>query len=170
MAIVEVGIATVQVGDSAKKFASASFYVTPANARLYLAAANQAARDATDVGVLLLAALNISRATATQQYKKWTCGLEFINDAFVFPGIDDAIYNSNKWKVTGNTTNAGIPSVDTVYVPEYLVTGVEMESDGISADLDEAPVSAFVTAFLATARSKFHTAFTSVISIQRNDS
>jgi len=170
MAIVEVGIASFQVGDSAKKLASGSFYVTAAKARLYIAAADQTARDATAVGLLLSTALSITRAAATNQYKKWACGIDFLNDAYAPPAIDAGIYNSNKWKVTGNTTNAGVPAIDTVYVPEYLITGVVMASDGISADLTDAPVSAFVTQFIASALSKYYTAFTSVISIQRNDS
>jgi len=163
-------IASVQVGDSAKKLGSASFIVAAADAQAYIAAANAAARAATDVGVLLLSALAISRADAVSGWKKWSIQADFLNTLFEYPEPDDGIYISNKWKVTFSTTNAGIPAVDTVYVPEYLVTGVVMDSNGISADLGDAPIDAFVTAFEATALSKYRTAVTAVLSIERNDS
>lgn len=170
MAIVEQFIASLQVGDSAGKFGSGSVRVSAVDARAYLAAADQTARDATKVGLLLDAMIDVTRAAATNTYKKWSVECNFINDAFVYPAADAGVYISNKWKVTGATTNNGLPAVDTFYIPEYLVTGVEMESDGISADLDEEPVANLVVQILDTALSKYGTAFTSVLSIQRNDS
>lgn len=163
-------IASVQVGDSAKKLGSASFIVSAADAKAYIAAADATARAATDVGLLLDAALDITRASLVSGWKKWSIQADFLNTAFEYPVPDDGIYISNKWKVTFSTTNAGIPAIDTVYVPEYLVTGVVMSSDGISADLTDAPMDAFVAAFEATALSKYRTAVTAVLSVERNDS
>ena len=172
MALVERGFASWQAIDSANKESSGSFYVTPANARSYLAAADQAARDATAVGLLLSRSMAISRVSeVANSYRVFAdVGIRWINDAAVKPGTAAAVYRSNKWKVTGRTTNAGFPATDTVYIPEYLITGVDMESDGISAVLTDQPVQDFVTSFVATALSRFNTAFTAVISIQRNDS
>lgn len=171
MALVEVGRASFQLIDSANKESSGSFRVSPANARAYLAAADQAARDATAVGLLLARGLAITRGSeVANSYKLYaSVGIDWVNDAAVKPSQAAAVYRSNKWKVTGRTTNNGVPAIDTVYVPEYLITGVDMESDGISADLTDQPVADFVTSFVATALSKFGTAFTSVLSIQRND-
>lgn len=170
MAVVEAGRVSVQVGDSAGKLSSASFNVTAAAAKAWVDAADQAARDATAAGTLLATALAISRASASTDWKQEEGCKIAINDTFAYPATSLAQYNSNKWAVKGMTDNAGFPSIDTVYVPQYLITGVVMESDGVSALLSDAPVSAFVTAFLATALSKFYTPFTSVISIKRNDS
>lgn len=170
MAEVETYIASVQLGDSARRLGSASFVVAAADARAYIAAADAAARLATDVGVLLDAAVKVTRATGAQYWKKWSIQADFLNDAFIYPTPEDGIYITNRWKVTFSTTNAGIPAVDTVYIPEYLVTGVAMDSDGISAQLDDAPIDDFVSAFLATGLSKYRTAVTGVLSIQRNDS
>jgi len=114
--------------------------------------------------------IDVTRAAGTNGYKKWSVESNFINDAFAFPADDSAIYNSNKWKVTGKTTNAGLPVIDTFYIPEYLVTGVVMESDGISASLSDEPIANLVVQILDTALSKYGTAFTEVVSIQRNDS
>lgn len=172
MALVEVGRASLQLIDSADKLSSPSFRVSPANARAYLAAADQSARDATAVGLLLGRTLAITRGSeVANSYKIFAdVGIQWVNDAAVTPSTASAVYRSNRWKVTGRTTNNGVPAIDTVYVPEYLITGVVMESDGISADLTDQPVQDFVTSFIATALSKYGTAFTAVLSIQRNDS
>lgn len=170
MAIVEQFIASLQVGDSAKLFGSGSVRVSPTDARAYIAAADQTARDATKVGLLLDSFIDVSRAAASNFYKKYSVESNFINDAFVYPATGDAIYKSNKWKVTGATTNAGLPAIDSFYIPEYLVTGVVMESDGISADLTDEPILNLTVQVIDTALSKYGTAFTSVLSVQRNDS
>jgi len=115
--------------------------------------------------------IDVTRAAGTNGYKKWSLESNFINDSYAAPADDAGIYNSNKWKVTGQTTNGGLPAVDTFYIPQYLVTGVQMESDGISANLDDAGIMAnLVVQILDTAISKYGTAFTSVLSVQRNDS
>lgn len=170
MAEVEVFHASVQVGDGAKLLASGSMRVSPANARLYLAAANAAARAATDVGILLARMLATTRAAGTQTWKKWSILSDFVNDAFVYPATDSGIYNSNKWKVTVQTTNNGLPAIDTFYVPEYLITGVAMASNGIDADLGDQPIADFAAAVVSTGISKYGTAITAVLSISRNDS
>lgn len=170
MAIVEQFIASLQVGDSAEKLSSGSVRVGAVDARAYLAAADQTARDATKVGLLLDAMIDVTRAAGTNGYKKWSVESNFINDSYAAPADDAGIYNSNKWKVTVATTNNGLPAVDTFYIPQYLVTGVVMESDGISALLTDPPVDNLVTQIVDTAVSKYGTAVTSVISIQRNDS
>jgi len=170
MAIVEQFIASVQVGDSATKLGSGSIRVGAVDARAYVAAANQAARDATKVGLLLDAFIDVTRAAGTNYYRKWCVECNFINDAFEYPDTDQAIYISNKWKVTGKTTNGGLPVIDTFYLPEYLITGVVMESDGISADLTDEPMANLVVQILDTALSKYNSAFTEILSIQRNDS
>jgi len=170
MALVEVGFANVQVGDSADKLASASFRVSVADAKAYVAAADQTARDATDVGKLLTRSRGIMAVDASTGYKHYECGIRVVNDAFAYPDESVGLYNSNKWKITASTTNGGLPAIDTVYVPNYLITGVVMESDGVSADLSDTPVAEFVTEFIATALSKYGTAFTVVLSIKRNDS
>jgi len=170
MAIVEQFLASLQVGDSSKgSLASGTVRVSAVDARAYLAAADQTARDATKVGLLLDSMIDVTRAAATNGYKKWSVESNFINDAFARPSKDDAIYNSNMWKVTFNTTNAGLPVIDTIYIPQYLVTGVVMGDDGISADLADAPIANLIVQLLDTGLSKYGTAITSVISVQRND-
>lgn len=171
MALVEVGRASYQAIDSAGKESSASFKISAANARAYLAAADAAARLATAAGTLLSRAKAISRVSDNADSDRIFAdvGIQWVNDAATKPALASAVYRSNKWKVTGRTTNAGVPAIDTVYVPEYLITGVVMESNGINADLADQPIADFVTSFVATALSKFNTPFTSVLSISRND-
>lgn len=169
MAYVEKFLASFQVGDSAKKLASGTMRVSPADARTYLAAANQGARDVTDVGVLLLAGQNITRAGIGNTVAKQSIQADFVNDSFAFPAQGLAVYNSNRWKVTFSTTNNSLPATDSIYLPQYLVTDVEMESNGVNADLTEEPIVSFVNAFVATGLSKFGTAVLEVLSIERND-
>lgn len=169
--LIEAGFASAVMVDAAKKGleSSASFRVSPANARAYLAAADQSARDASKVGLLLSTALAITSVAGLPDSVKVAAhvGIDWISDNLVKP--TGSVYRSNKWKVTGRTTNGVLPAIDTVYIPEALLSGVTMESDGISASLTTNPTLAFVTQFLDTALSKFGTAFTSVLSIQRND-
>lgn len=170
MAEVAVYYASMQLGDGNKgSKASATFRISAADFQAYAAAADTAARAATNAGLLLAAALAITRAAGQTYKKKFSVAADFVDTAYVPPTVDLAVYNSNLWKVTFNTTNAGIPAVDTLYVPQYLITGVVMESNGISADLTDSPVSVFVSNLIAHGLSKYGTAITSVISIERND-
>jgi len=171
MAQVPVYYASFQLGDSAGKLGSGSFRVSAADAKAYFAAADTAARAATDVGVLLAAALPLTKyASFATCWHMFEVVGRFINDAFVFPDPDDGLYNSNKWKVTFRTTNGGIPATDTLYLPDYAVTGIVMDSNGIDADPADAPVDAFIAALLDTGLSKYNTAITEVLTISRNDS
>lgn len=169
MAIQEQFIAGVQLGDSAKRKATGAARVSPTDARAYLAAADQTARDATKVGLLLDSFIDVTRAAGTNGYKKWTVQADFINDAFAYPATSEAIYNSNRWKVTGQTTNNGLPAQDSFYIPQYLISGVIMESNGVSADLTDEPLANLVVQILDTALSKYGTAFTAVLEVARND-
>lgn len=171
MAEVPVFHASFQIGDSNRgHFASGSFRVSEANAKLYLAAADAAARAATNVGLLLAAGVAMTRAQGQAWRKKFSLQCDYINDAYTPPVVADAAYNSNKWKVTFQTTNAGVPALDTLYLPQYVITGQVMESDGISADLTDSPASVMVSTLIAHGLSTYGTAITSVVSIQRNDS
>lgn len=169
MAIVEQFIASVQVWDSAGKNASASFYVGAVDARAYLAAANQAARDTTKVGLLLLSALNMTLAEGTNYYRKFSVESNFVNDTGVQAPVGDGAFNSNKWKVTVRTTKAGLPAEDTVYIPMRDPSQVTMESDGVTVDLSQPVADDLVTQVIDTALSKYGTAITAVTSITVND-
>jgi len=170
MAIVEQFLASLQLGDSSKgSLASGTMRVSATDARAYIAAADQTARDATKVGLLLDSFIDVTRAAGTQGYKKWSVESNFINDAFARPDKDDAIYNSNKWKVTYQTTNGGLPVIESMYIPQYLITGVVMDADGISADLEDEPMANLEVQILDTGLSSYGTAITSLLSVQRND-
>jgi len=169
MAIVADPLASVQVWDSANHKASASFHVTEADAKSYVAAANQAARDATNAGLLLVAALDMTQAHASNHYKKWDIDSQYVNDAATQEPTTDMIYNSNRLKVTYSTTNAGLPTIESLYIPMRR-DDLPMESDGVTVQLvDGAFVEAFCDALIAHGRSSFLTAITDVLSITVND-
>jgi len=169
MAIVERFIARVQIGGSNGRLASGSQIVGATDARAYIAAANQAARDATKVGLLLDGLIDMTEAEGSNYYKEWGLDSAFINDAFVYPAPDADIYASNKFKVTYTTTNAGLPVIESVYIP-FRATDVEMESDGIHVVLEDAgKAENYCTQLVDTGLSTYGTAIIAVQSITVND-
>jgi len=169
MAIVARYLASVQVWDSAGKKGSLTLRVGAADAKAYVAAADQAARDATDVGLLLTHALNVTLAKATEHYAKYSLVSDFVNDAAVQYGAQADVYNSNDLKVTYSTTNAGLPAIESIYVPMRR-TDYMMESDGVHVSLNEADdIQTFCEDMVATGLSSFNTAITAVLSITVGD-
>jgi len=168
MAEVAKYIAGVQVGDSAKHLGSASVIVNTADAKAYVAAADATARAATDVGTLLTATLALQGANSTTGWRKWSVQSDFINDGFVYAAKDADLYNSNQWKVTYQTTNAGLPTIESIYIPARTAGGT-MESDGIHLTLASGIGATYATALVATGLSSFLTAITAVNEITAND-
>lgn len=162
-------IAGVQVGDSAKKLGSASVVVAAADAQAYIAAADATARAATDVGVLLAATLALQGANSLTGWRKWSVQSDFINDAFVYAGKDADLYNSNKWKVTYQTTNASLPVIESIYIPARTAAGT-MESDGRHLTLGSGIGQTYANALIATGLSSFLTPITAVNEIVTDDS
>jgi len=170
MAIVERFMARLQIGGSNGRLASTSQAVGATDARAYIAAANQAARDATKVGLLLDSLIDMTLAEGSNYYKEWGLDSSFINDAFAYPAADADIYASNKFKVTYATTNASLPVIESVYI-SFRADDVEMESDGIHVVLEDGgKVANYVTQLLDTGISSYQTAITAVNSITVNDS
>jgi hypothetical protein len=168
MAIVEQFFASVQVADSKGKFASASVRVGAVDARAYVAAADQSARDATKVGLLLDAMLDSMVAAGSQAYKKWSLQSDFVNNAFAAPAVDDNTYNKNAYIVTCLTTNAGIPAYDSFTIPQRNEAWL-MESNGENVDLTDTEPANLRTQLIDTGLSKFLTAITDVVEITVND-
>lgn len=170
MAIQEVFFASVQVAGSSKnqRLASASVRVSPTDARAYIAAADQTARDATKVGLLLDSLIDMTIAAGSNAYKMWRLDSQFINDAYAPPAIDADVYNSNKWKVTYQTTNNGLPTLESFYIPQRE-TGFVMESNGINVDLTDTEAANLIVQLLDTGVSSYGTAITSVVEIVAND-
>ncbi len=168
MAQVEKFLASIQVGDSAGKFASFSTRVSASSARAYIAAADAAARAATVVGIMLRDAEDLMQVDLASTWKKYSVQADFVNDAFAFPSPGDARYNSNKWKITYSTTNNGLPVVESVYMP-LRTQSLPMESNGVNLDLTTPSVSNFIAAFKLPGLSSFGTPILNVLEITLND-
>jgi len=171
MAIVEQFIASLQIGGSNGRLGSVSQRVDATDARAYIAAANQAARDATKVGLLLDSMIDITIAEGTNIYKKWALESNFINDAFGYAPKDGDVYKSQALKVTYTTTNAGIPVIESTYI-YFRRTDYVMASDGVSVILtggSNTDIENYITQLLDTGISSYGTAITSVVSITVND-
>jgi hypothetical protein len=168
MAEVAVYHASVQVGDSAKRLGSFTVRVSASSAKAYVAAADAAARAATVIGILLDDAFDLMDIDAATGWKKYSVESSFISDAFAFPASDADLYLSNKWKITYATTNAGIPVVESIYMP-VRATDLPMESNGINLDLTTTAVDNFIAALILPGLSSFGTAITEVLEITVND-
>jgi len=171
MAIVEKFIASLQIGGSNQKLGSVSQRVSPTDARAYIAAADQTARDATKVGLLLDSMLDITIAAATNIYKKYGVECSFVNDTFAFAPKDGDVYKSQALKVTYQTTNAGLPTVDTAYV-YFRRTDYVMDSDGVSIVISggaNVAIENYIAQLVDTGVSDFGTPITAVHSITVND-
>jgi len=167
MAEVMAYYAQLTLGDRAKKFTTFEVRVAAGDAQSWFAAANEGARDATAVGVLLAAVFAV--VGSAEYYSKNVVG-KAMNDAFVFPSGEGETYNSNKLNISYSTTLGGLPRNLQVTIPQRDASSYELESNGINvvlADADE--IAALVTAFEATALSPYGTAV-EITEITVNDS
>lgn len=168
MAEIPVYFASVQVGDSAKHLGSFSVRVSASSAKAYVAAADAAARAATVIGIMLDDAFDLMDINPSTGWKKYSVESSFISDAFAFPAADADLYLSNKWKITYSTTNAGIPAVESIYMP-CRATDLPMESNGINLDLTTTAVDNFIAALILPGLSSFGTAINEILEITVND-
>lgn len=127
-------------GDSDERFGSMSINVSIASAQAYVAAVDDAGRDATQVGALINATLPLS-----QGILKFG-GIEYgiLTDNFAFPASGSAVYRGNKLVVrysgSGRRFTVSIPARNH---GNLLVVGVDAVR---TTQLD-----AFATAFDAVA-------------------
>lgn len=158
--------AQLAVGDRAKKIAVWEMRVSEADGKAWIAAANTAGRDATDVGLLLDAVFDV---VMSSQYQYKGVHAKAMNDAFVYPSGEAEAYNSNKINVSYSTFNAGLPRNLQVTIPQREASSYELESNGINIVLDDTDeIANLVTQLEATALSPYGTAI-SVTEMTVND-
>lgn len=171
MAIVEVFTASLQIGGSNQRLGSVSQRVGAADARAYVAAADQTAREATKVGLLLDSLIDITLAAGTNIYKRYAIECGFVNDAFTYAPKDGDVYKSDALKVTYTTTSGGLPVVESTYV-YFRRRDYVMESDGITVNITEGvnvDMENYIAQLVDTGISTFNTPITAVLSITTND-
>lgn len=159
--------AQLSLGDRAKKMATFAMRVSAADAQAWFAAANTAARDATNAGLLLDAVFDV--VMSSQYFSKNVVG-KAMNDAFVYPSGEAEAYNSNKINVSYSTTLGGLPRNLQVTIPQRDATSYELESNGINIVLtDGDEIEDLVTVMETTGLSPYGTAIT-VTEMTVNDS
>lgn len=167
MAEIMVYMAQLTLQDRAKKVTTWEMRVSTADGQAWVAGANQAARDATDVGVLLDHVFDV---VGSSQYLSKGVEARAANDAFVPPSGEAEVYNSNKINVSYATTLSGLPRNLQVTIPQRDPSSYELESNGINIVLEDGDeIEALVTALEATALSIYGTAIT-VTEMTVNDS
>lgn len=148
--------AQLAVGDRAKKIAIWAMRVGGADAQAWVAAANTAARDATDVGLLIDAVYDVV-GSSQPQYRG--VHAKAMNDAFIYPSGEAEVYNSNKINISYSTFNAGLPRNLQITIPQRDPSSYELESNGINIVLDDTDeIANLVTQLEATALSPYGTA------------
>lgn len=129
------------IGDTAKKLARVSLRVDLTDAQAYVAAANEAARAATKVGLLLLAVENLQLLGATNNIYGRGLDYGFLELPFAYPTTLENVYRSNKLKVDLATTNAGLPATNFFTIPAYDPAEITKESNGVNVVLSGPGVS-----------------------------
>lgn len=134
MAEVTTYWAYVSVKDSAKKLTRVAMRVSQTDAQAYVAAADEAARDATKVGLLIDSVANLTLTGPLNYYAK---GLdtENLNDGFVQPAGNAGVYNSNKLNVAYQTNIGGTPKNRQFTIPQRDPTTFATESNGINVNI-----------------------------------
>jgi len=146
MAYQDKWVAFLNIGDSREKITPVEFYVSAADAVLYLEAAAGAARAATDVGVLIAAAFGLSDGTLMSQ------GVRLVqeDDTAVFPPASAEVYNFDK---LATSYQAGFKNYSQS-IPARDMAAVTVESDGVTVIIGASgsgEVQAFEDAFNDTA-------------------
>lgn len=134
MAEVSTFTAFVSVVDSAKKTTSVEMRVGSVDGKAYVAAADEAARDASKVG-LLLDAVAILMLSGGANYLAKGVKFENRNDAWIQPAGNAGVYNSNKLKVDYQTLIGGLPAIRFVTIPQRDPDTFTVESNGINVDI-----------------------------------
>jgi len=168
MAYVAVYYAGVVSGDAAKQKRAVAVRVTEAKAKLWFAAADQTAREATDVGLLLKSLNDAQMSDGDNSLNSYYVHGDYLNDAYAPPAADSDIYNSNKVKLTYSTTKGGVPAVESIYITQRSDT-LPTNPDGKSYDITASPFANMETQLIATGLSSYGTAITGLVEAIPND-
>lgn len=169
MAYVERFIGSVTSGDQTGQHRSVSVRIAPAKARLWFAAADHAARLATDAGLLLLSLNDVQASDGQPGLFSFNIDYQDQNDAYAKPAIDSGIFNSNMVRVTVQTTNGGLPALDEIYIPQRKDSALTLQSDGKAYDLTQSPFPNMATQLASSGLSKFNTPILSIVEAVPND-
>jgi len=164
--------AYIVVYDSAQKAGRVGLRVDATDGKAYVAAADDAARAATKVGLLLASVGALMLDHPAVMYKS---GVDsgFLNDEFVQPPASDQNYRSNKLKVDYATTNNGAPATGSFSIPMRDPAEYGVESNGINVTIGAgatAEITDLLTQVVDTLQSKYGTAVSAVAEITVNDS
>ena len=145
MAFVERWYASVTIVDTAKRASTVSLYVSEANAEAWLVAADQTARDLTDIGVFFIAFNAMTDGVVVNEkvsMERDEASITYPSDAY---RGNKAIINSNT--STGVNLETSIPARTDANIP--LITN----SINIDVASSDTAWAAYRTALLAIAQT-----------------
>ncbi len=170
MAEVAMYTAYVSVKDSANKLTSVECRVSDVDGKAYVAAADEAARALTKVGLLLIP-IKALMLTGTANYYEVGVKTGFRNDGFVRPAADSEIFNSNKLNIAYQTSIGGLPTNRDFTIPQRNTANYAMESNGTNVVIGAgatATITDLITQVADTLLSIFGTAC-NIVEITVND-
>lgn len=169
MAFVEVFTGSVASGDITNSKRSASVRLVPAKARLWFAAADHAARLATDVGLLLQSLNDLQYSDGGNEIFSYDVHHSDENGAYSQPVSPPEVYNKNRIRITVSTTNGGLPALDQIYVPQRDPSTYTTSSGGKTLDISASPFPNIETQLMATGLSKFNTPILGIVEAVPDD-
>lgn len=144
MAWVEYGMeAYISVVDSRNKVSVHSINVNVADAKAYVAAADETARNATDIGVYFNEVLDLSEAEPVDRGVRFNTR----NDAKIVPAADAEIYNFDKITVGWSS---GLRNF-TLTIPARNMANVTVVGRNGDIDMAIGQAQEFIQAFLDVA-------------------
>lgn len=140
MATIPTYVAYVEVVDSKKRHSSVELNVSDVDGKAYVAAADDAARAATKVGLLLASVkelmLSGSNIFSEGVYTK------MLNGSWTQPAADSEYFNNNKLNVAYLTTIGGIPRRRTFSIPQRDTANYSMETNGENINISTGATTA----------------------------
>jgi len=152
MATVIRHVVTASFYDSRAKTAVVSFFISAANAAAYIAAADDSARAATQVGLLIAA---IAALTIDNGPVKVSINTEYLNSTAI-PPVDNAAYNFDKFATT--LKDESVVRNLTYTIPGRAMEAVALAPDGVTVIIDSGAgattqTTNYIDALIATALS-----------------
>jgi len=171
MASVPAYYAVLSVSDSQQRVTNVELRVDATDGKAYVAAADDATRAASKVGLLLDAIFDVINSSLGGVGTKFTgVYTRILNGSWSAFTPDAEVFNSNKLNVSMTTTNAGMPAKVSFSIPQRNPAAYDMESNGLNLDLVDDPETANLVAQINdTVLSVYGTAV-SVVEITVNDS
>jgi len=159
--------AYTNVQDSLERVGSFSVRVNETDGKAWVAAVGDAAKLATDVGILLDAAETLFLAGGTGVLERGV-RVRSVNDTFLAVDSAAEIFNSNKLNVSYSSPVAGLPRNFSLSLPQRNTAGYTAVKNMVTLNLAD-DMQAFLDALANTGLGVYGGAISTVFEVTLND-